>query len=189
MIQNPECQVETLDPAGNGMLLKVLELHCGTTCSRATVVGQCSDTWWSRMAQCLEGAEDWKETSTRGANTLDPPIFPCREYTCVFSRRDDLAQPPSISSRILATSDDGIWELEPFWLWSIANPNLCSSQRRPAKAQGCALLLDSFCIQISMCYRPRTHNLESTWIFLPLLSQSTRSRETFCPCPRVSHIT
>lgn len=39
MIQNPECQVEALDPAGNGMLLKVLELCCGTTCN---LVGNCS---------------------------------------------------------------------------------------------------------------------------------------------------
>lgn len=39
MIQNPECQVESLDPAGNGMPLKVLELRCGTTCN---LVGNCS---------------------------------------------------------------------------------------------------------------------------------------------------
>lgn len=143
----------------------------------------------------VEWCSVWREQSTKrkplqeGANAMDPLIFPRREYTCVFSRRDDLAQQPSISSRILAISDDGIWELEPFWPLNIANPNLCSSQRRPVKAQCCALLPDSFCIQISMCYRPRTHNFESTWIFLPLLYQSTRSRETPCTYPHASHIT
>lgn len=39
MIQKLECQVEAFGPVGNGMLLKVLELSCGTTCN---LVGNCS---------------------------------------------------------------------------------------------------------------------------------------------------
>ena len=72
MIQNPECQVEALDPAGNGMLLKVQKLRCGTTCN---LVGNCS-TWWSRMVQCLEGAKHEKETFTRGCKRHGPAHFP-----------------------------------------------------------------------------------------------------------------